>query len=88
MGHDRIREDAIKIKNNRPASMKGFCYKNQDKRLRKFIFPAKWVWRINEKRNVLKEHEFLNQRPKRTAEMEELKKKYNSKKLQKNSTTL
>lgn len=72
-GHDRVREYAIKIQKNRPSSMKGFCYKNQDKNIRNTIFPQKWQWRINERRNVLQEHEFLNERHKRTQKMEDLK---------------
>lgn len=44
--------------------------------MRRKIFPQKWQWRLNEERKELKEHEFLNPRPKKTKEMIDLKKRY------------
>ena len=41
------------ISKDRPMSIKGFCYDNQEKRVRKQIFIQKWQWRMNEKRNYL-----------------------------------
>lgn len=50
---DRRKKDAIMVEKDRDRNIKAFCYKNQNLKVRRQIFPEKWQWRMNEQRNVL-----------------------------------